>query len=163
MSDYPMVRISAKDEDTGEFLPVDVRSRAEAIETDDGRDTQQHLDEMAAHMNNLAIHSDAYIKTKWQVVIPTTGWEQEGPADADFPYSLELPYEGTLDTLNAEIVPDKEYYQYAYACRMCPTVEIEHNVLKFWAGTPPTSPILCHMTLFGEGGISGGNNAGGGT
>lgn len=166
MSDYPIARVSVKDEETGEYTPSDIRTRAEAVAVDDGRNAQQHLDEMAAHMNNLAIHSDAYIKTKWEVAIPTTGWVQEAPLSADFPYSLELPYEGVLDTHNAEIVPDNESYKYAYACRICPTVETRHNKLKFWAGAPPTDEIICHMTLFGEGGISGGNQAnqgGGGT
>ena len=163
MSDYPMGRVSIKDEETGVFTPIDARTRAEAVETEDGRTAQQRLDEATEHIGNLAIHSTAYVKTMWEVTIPATGWVQEAPLEADFPYSIELPYAGTLDTHNAEVTVDYEYIRIAAACGLCPTMETMHNGLKFWSREIPEAEILCHMTLFGEGGISGGNLEGGGT
>lgn len=162
MSDYPMGRVSIKNEETGEFNPSDIRTRAEAVATADGRDAQQHLDALEKHMNNTAIHSGARIKTMWEVTIPETGWVQVAPLEADYPYSIEIPFEGALDTHNAEVTVDPDYFGIAAKCRLSGTMQTLHNGLKFWAGDIPSSSILCHMTLFGEGGISGGNTEGGG-
>lgn len=159
MSDYPIGRVYIKNDETGEFEPVDARTRAEAVETEDGRTAQERLDEVTAHISNPAIHSTAYVKTLWEVTIPETGWVQEAPLEVDFPYSIKLPYEGTLDTHNAEVTVDYEYIRIAAACGLCPTMETLHNGLKFWSREIPESQILCHMTLFGEGGISGGSGA----
>lgn len=112
--------------------------------------------EFEDHIKNKAIHSTAYIKSMFEVTIPETGWELEAPEAADFPYSIELPYEGVLDTHNAEVTVDKESIQVAYSCGLCPTMETLHNGLKFWSRTIPEVEILCHMTLFGEGGLSDG-------
>ena len=57
MSDYPIVRVTAKNEETGEFVPADIRTRAEAVAAGDGRNAQQHLDQLAKHIANPAIHS----------------------------------------------------------------------------------------------------------
>ena len=56
-----------------------------------------------------------------------------------------------VDKVN-EKVAEKE----AAECGLCPTMETLHNKLKFWSQSIPSEPILCHMTLFGEGGLSGG-------
>lgn len=162
MSEYMMGRVAVRDEATGAETPIDARTRAEAVATGDGRTAQARLDEATAHINDLAIHSTAYVKPMWQVTIPATGWVQEAPDGADFPYSLEMLYEGVLDTHNAEVTVDKESIQVAAACGLCPTMETMHNGLKFWSRTIPAGEILCHMTLFGEGGVSGGNLEGGG-
>ncbi len=161
MADYLIGRVAVVDEETKEQTPIDARTRAEAVATTEtGKTAQDKIDELNAHIADLAIHSKAYVKTMWQVTIPETGWVLEAPEDADFPYSIELPYEGTLDTHNAEVTVDKESIQIAAACGICPTMETMHNGLKFWSRTIPSAPIMCHMTLFGEGGISG-RSAGG--
>lgn len=162
MAEYPIARVSVKNEQSGEFVPSDVRTRAEAVAAGDGRTAQEHLDDMQTHMSNPAIHSTAYIKPMWELTIPETGWVQGGPIGAEFPYSIELPYEGVLDTHNAEVTVDINYVRVAAKCGLCPTMETMHNGIKFWTRELPESPILCHMTLFGEGGISGGNEASGG-
>lgn len=161
MNDYQIARIAVKNKETGEETPVNTRTIAEAVETEDGRTAEQRLQEATAHINDLAIHSTAYIKPMWQVTIPATGWVQEAPIEYDFPYSIELEYSGVLDTHNAEVTVDRESIQVAAACGLCPTMETMHNGLKFWSRTIPEDEILCHMTLFGEGGISGGNMQGG--
>lgn len=162
MAEYPIARVSVKNEQSGEFVPSDVRTRAEAVAAGDGRTAQEHLDDMQTHMSNPAIHSTAYIKPMWELTIPATGWVQGGPEDAEFPYSIELPYEGVLDTHNAEVTVDINYIRVAAKCGLSPTMETMHNGLKFWTHELPEMPILCHMTLFGEGGINGGAPASGG-
>lgn len=157
MPEYMIGRVAVKNEETQEQTPIDARTRAEAVEVPgEGKTAQQKIDEMNEHIADLAIHSRAYVKPMWQVTIPTTGWEMEAPEEADFPYSIEMPYEGVLDTHNAEVTVDKESIQVAASCGLCPTMETMHNALKFWSRTIPETEILCHMTLFGEGGISGG-------
>ena len=161
MNDYQIARIAVKNSETGEETPVNTRTIAEAVETEDGRTAEERLKEATDHINDLAIHSTAYIKPMWQVTIPATGWVQESPLEYDFPYSIEFEYNGVLDTHNAEVTVDRESIQVAAACGLCPTMETMHNGLKFWSRTIPEAEILCHMTLFGEGGISGGNMQGG--
>ena len=161
MSNYPIGRVAIKNEETGEFAPVDARTCTEAVEAEDGRTAQDHLNDLKSHINNPLIHSTAYIKAMWQVTIPVSGWVLDAPMDADFPYYLDLPYEGILDTHNAEVTVDKESIQVAAACGLCPTMETLHNGLRFWTRELPEQEILCHMTLFGEGGISGGSVSGG--
>lgn len=161
MNDYTLGRVAIKNKETGEETPINARTIAEAVETEDGRTVEQRLQEATAHINDLAIHSTAYIKPMWQVTIPATGWVQEAPMEYDFPYSIEFEYNGVLDTHNAEVTVDRESIQVAAACGLCPTMETMHNGLKFWSRTIPEAEILCHMTLFGEGGISGGNMQGG--
>ena len=162
MAEYPIARVSVKNEKSGEFVPSDVRTRAEAVAAGDGRTAQEHLDDVQTHMSNPAIHSTAYIKPMWELTIPETGWVQGGPIGAEFPYSIELPYEGVLDTHNAEVTVDINYVRVAAKCGLCPTMETMHNGIKFWTRELPESPILCHMTLFGEGGINSGAPASGG-
>lgn len=157
----PIGRVSIKDEESWQFSPSDIRTRAEAVTTADGRDAQQHLDDLEKHVNNTAIHSGARIKTMWEVTIPEMGWVQVAPLEADYPYSIEIPCEGTLDTHNAEVTVDHDYIGIAAECRLSGTMETLHEGLRFWAGAIPESEILCHMTLFGEGGISGGDTGGG--
>lgn len=156
MPEYLIGRVSVVDEVTGEHTPIDARTRAEAVSTDEGKSTQEKINEINEHIENLAIHSAAYIKTMWQVTIPIDGWVLEAPKEDDFPYSLTMEYSGVLETHNAEVIIDNESIRAAVACGLCPTMETLHNGLKFWSRTIPTTAILCHMTLFGEGGISGG-------
>ena len=163
MPEYPIGRVAVKNEETGEQTPIDARTRAEAVEVpEEGKNAQQKIEEFNEHIADLSIHSRAYIKPMWQVTIPETGWVLEAPENADFPYSIELPYEGVLDTHNAEVTVDKESIQVAYACGLCPTMETLHNGLKFWSRTIPSGEILCHMTLFGAGVGGGGSDPGGG-
>lgn len=160
MAEYLMGRVNVVDEETGEQTPIDARTRAEAVSTPvEGVTVQDKLNALDTHIANAGIHSRAYVKTMWQVTIPAESWTMEAPADADFPYALELPYEGVLDTHNAEVTVDNESIQVAAACGLCPTMETMHNALKFWSRTIPETSILCHMTLFGEGGISGGGES----
>lgn len=164
MPDYVIGRVAVVDEITAEKTPIDARTRAEAVATsEENKTVQDKLNEMDAHFNDLAIHSKAYIKTMWQVTIPSYGWTMEAPENADFPYSIEIEYDGVLDTHNAEVTIDKESIQVGAACGLCPTMETLHNGIKFWSRTIPESEILCHMTLFGEGGLSGRSSDGGGT
>lgn len=156
MPEYLIGRVSVVDEVTGEHTPIDARTRAEAVSTDEGKTTQEKINELNEHISNLAIHSTAYIKTIWQVTIPIDGWVLEAPKEDDFPYSLTMEYSGVLETHNAEVTIDNESIRVATACGLCPTMETLHNGFKFWSRTIPTTAILCHMTLFGEGGISGG-------
>lgn len=149
---YPISRISVMDEITKEYNPVDVRTRAEAVEVGN-TNAEKKFSDFDAHVANLAIHSTAYVKTMWEITIPTTSWVQEGPEGATYPYSLEIDYDGILDTHNAEVTVDKEYIKIAAECGLCPTMETHHNALKFWSRSIPTTPIMCHMTLFGEGGL----------
>ena len=163
MPDYLIGRVAVVDEETQQQTPIDARTRAEAVVTDEDKTEstkktlQDKLDEYNAHVANLAIHSDAYVKTMWQVTIPTTGWVASAPADADFPYYIEMEYAGVLETHNAEVTVDKESISTAFNCGLCPTMDTMQNKLRFWSRTVPTEAILCHMTLFGEGGISGGD------
>lgn len=159
MADYMIARIAVVNEETGEQTPVDARTRAEAVETkENGKTAQDKIDELDAHIADAGIHSRAYVKLMWKVTIPANGWTLEAPEDADFPYRLILDYDGVLDTHNAEVTVDKESIQVAFACGLCPTMETLHNQLKFLARSIPSGPILCHMTLFGEGGLSDGGN-----
>lgn len=161
MAEYLIGRVNVVDEETGEQTPIDARTRAEAVSTpQEGVTVQDKLNDLDDHMANAGIHSRAYVKPMWQVTIPVEGWTLEAPEDADFPYSLELPYEGVLDTHNAEVTVDKESIQIAAACGICPTMETLHNGLKFWSMAIPEQEILCHMTLFGEGGLSDGGATG---
>lgn len=158
MATYPMVRVSVKEDGTGTETPADVRTRAEAVATDDTDKTaQDKFDEFDAHMENKAIHSDAFIKPMWEVTIPAEGWVEAEPEEVEFPYCIEVEYDGVLDTHNAEVTVDRESINDAWTCGLCPTMETMHNKLKFWARTIPTKEIMCHMTLFGAGGVSGGD------
>ena len=168
MPEYLIGRVAVVDEETGTQTPIDARTRAEAVATDEDKagsakkTLQDKLDEYNAHVANLAIHSDAYVKPMWQVTIPTTGWVAAAPAEDDFPYYLEMEYDGVLESHNAEVTVDRGSLATALACGLCPTGETMAGKLKFWARSVPTQAILCHMTLFGEGGISGGDTSGGG-
>lgn len=168
MPDYQIGRVALVDEESGEQTPIDVRTRPEAVTTTEdktggGKKTlEEKLAEYNAHVENMAIHSDAYIQPMYQVTIPTVGWEEEAPEGDDFSYSIEMSYLGVLESHNAEVTVDRESIQVAFACGLCPTMETMQNGLKFWARSVPTQEILCHMTLFGAGGLSGGNTQDGG-
>ena len=88
MPDYLIGRVSVKDEESGEFTPIDARTRPEAVTTTEdktggGKKTlEEKLAEYNAHVANMAIHSDAYIQPMYQVTIPTTGWIAEAPEGA---------------------------------------------------------------------------------
>lgn len=157
MANHVIGRVNIIDKESGASTPIDARTRAEAVETKDFNvSVQDKIDAFNAHMANMAIHSDAYIKPMWQVTIPKTGWVASAPEEADFPYCIEIVYNGVLDTHNAEVTVDRDSIGTAWECGLCPTMETMHNGLKFWARKIPENDILCHMTLFGAGGISGG-------
>lgn len=166
MPDYVIGRVSVKNEETEELTPIDARTRDEAVATDEDKTDgtkktlQDKLAEYNAHVANLAIHSDAYVKPMWQVTIPTTGWVASAPEEAEFPYCVEIDYNGVLETHNAEVTVDRESIHSAWDIGLSPTMETMHNKLKFWARKIPNVAILCHMTLFGAGGISGGDTSG---
>lgn len=161
MAEKPMIRLSVQDENEQQKVPADVRTRAEAVETDEtGKTVQDKLTEYDAHVANKAIHSDAYIRTMLQVTIPATGWVAAEPEDVEFPYCVEVDCDGVLDTHDAELKVERKSLAAAYACGLCPTGETMHNKVKFWARKIPTAAILCHMTLFGGGGVSGGDTSG---
>lgn len=157
MENHVIGRVSIEDKESGMVTPIDARTRAEAVDTkESGRSAQDKFDEFDAHIANEAIHSDAYIKPMWQVTIPNTEWVKAAPEETDFPYCIEIAYNGVLDTHNAEVTVDRGSIGTAWECGLCPTMETMHNGLKFWARKIPEDNILCHMTLFGAGGINGG-------
>lgn len=159
-------RVNLVDDETGEQTPIDAATRAEAVATNEDKTAttkktlQDKLDEYNAHVADEAIHSTAYIKPMWQVTIPVSGWVASAPEEAEFPYCIELEYDGVLETHNAEVTVDRESINDAWDCGLSPTMETMHNKLKFWARKVPTVAILCHMTLFGGGGVSDGGDSG---
>lgn len=162
MSEYVHGRVAVKDELTGEQTPIDALTSAGAVATNETEKTaQDKIDEFNAHVANQAIHSTAYVKPMWQVTIPTEGWVEAAPEEADFPYYIDLEYDGVLDTHNAEVTVDRASINAAWSCGLCPTMETQHNGLRFWARRRPSEEILCHMTLFGQGGLSGGESSSG--
>lgn len=84
-----------------------------------------------------------------QVTIPTEGWEESD--DPDFPFCIELPYKGALDTHYADTIVDTRSFQTAYDCGLCPTMETMNSRLKFWSCVIPKTDIHCHIVLFREG------------
>ena len=168
-TNYLIGRVNLVNEETGEQTPIDARTRPEAVTTTEDaaggvkKTLQDKLEEYNDHVNNLAIHSDAYIKPMWQVTIPAIGWVASAPDESEFPYCIELEYDGVLETHNAEVTVDRDSINDAWDCGLSPTMETMHNGLKFWARKIPNVDILCHMTLVGAGGISGGNTGGTGS
>ena len=164
MPDYLIGRVNLVDEETGEQTPIDARTRPEAVTTNEDKTEttkktlEDKLEEYNAHVEDEAIHSTAYIKPMWQVTIPTTGWVASAPEEYEFPYCIELDYNGVLETHNAEVTVDRESVNAAWDIGLSPTMETMHNKLKFWARKIPNAEILCHMTLFGGGGVSGGGD-----
>lgn len=155
----PTVRIKLVDELSGAENPADALTSAKAVETEGGGNVQEHIDDMQAHINNLAIHSDAYVKVMQVVTIPNTGWVATTPEDDEYPYTLEIAAAGVLESHNANVTIDLLSVPVAAACGLCPTMQTLAGKLKFWARKIPSAAISAHMTLFGEGGISGGNTA----
>lgn len=162
----PKTRIKLINEETQEETPVDVLTSADAVSTNDGKNAQEKMDAYDAHINNLAIHSDAFVKVMQVVTIPTTGWVAITPEDDEYPYMIEIEAEGVLESHNANVTIDLLSVPVAAACGLCPTMQTLTNKLKFWAREIPTAEIAAHMTLFGEGGVSGGDtgdSSGGGS
>ena len=158
MPENPIVRISITDSGTGEQTPADVRTRAEAVECDaEGTTLEQELSAIDTHMSNSAIHSTAYIKNMVLFTIPNTGWQEVEPEDADFPYSIEIDVDGVLETHNAQASVDLNSIGVAASCGLCPTLQTLHNKIKFWTKEIPSTAITGSLTLFGGGGVSGGD------
>ena len=155
----PTVRIKLVDELSGTESPADALTSAKAVSTEGGGNVQEHIADMQAHIDNLAIHSDAYVKVMQVVTIPNTGWVATTPEDDEYPYTLEIEAAGVLESHNANVTIDLLSVPVAVACGLCPTMQTLTGKLKFWAREVPSSAISTHMTLFGEGGISGGDTA----
>ncbi|HIT31692.1 MAG TPA: hypothetical protein IAC25_02495 [Candidatus Enterenecus stercoripullorum] len=97
----------------------------------------------------------AHIKTLGEVLIPAEGWGQATQEDGEFPYYLEMPCSEVLVTHNAEVMVDDNSLRTAWDCGLSPTMETLDGYLRFRARRIPAEPILCHITLFREGGTGG--------
>lgn len=152
----PIARITTKDVESSTETDVDVYSRAEAIATDDGENVQDKVDELAAHIADLAIHSTASLKIIPQITIPATGWTAATPVDgSEYAMTVDITVQGVLETHVPAVALDVVSLGVADECGLCPTVQSLANTLRFWARETPSAAMTATLSLFGEGGLSG--------
>lgn len=162
MADYLIGRVAVVDEDTGEQTPIDARTRAEAVATDEdktggGKKTlEDKLSELNAHIADLAIHSTASLKIIAQITIPATGWTAATPVDgSEYAMTVDVTVQGVLETHMPAVALDVVSLGVADQCGLCPTVQSLTNTLRFWARETPSAAMTGTLSLFGEGGLSG--------
>lgn len=151
----PIGRIALKQAE-GEDIPIDVYTRAEAVETEEEAKTlQDKLTEYNAHAANLSIHSKAYVKNMVAFTIPATGWAIADEAtDADFPYSLEVSVPEVQEAHTVTVSIGREDMDIASSCGLCPACQTLANTVKFWSRNIPTAAMKATLTVLGEGGLA---------
>lgn len=128
------------------FIPMAEKGMPEGVASLDkrGKVPKEQLPELS------------FVKGDISIQIPTSGWALEGAEKEDFPYAIEIPCQDVLESHSADIKVERASMADAHNCGLCPTMETGNGFVKFWSRTVPENEILCHMTLFGEGDISGG-------
>ena len=168
MPEYPIGRIATVDEETQEQTPIDVRTRAEAVATGEGKTgggkktLEDKLTELNEHIADLAIHSTASLKVLLAISIPTTGWTDITPEDgSEYSKQLDITVQGVQEAHSASLALAVASLAEAKACGLCPTGQTLANTLRFWAKKTPTTAMTGTLSLYGEGGLSGDFDEGG--
>ena len=73
MSKYLIARAEIIDPETGKKIPVDVRTRAEAVACEDGRTAQEHFRDIIKHMADSTLHPSVTKQAGWDAKETTAG------------------------------------------------------------------------------------------
>lgn len=144
-------------------ISIEVSPQIEALKKLVEEEIERHNQDPEAHNGQIGGKGSAIIK---DITIPAEGWDWERESDEqetvewdEFRCFIDVAVEEATEEMVPSVALHKAALETAKRAGLCPTVQANAGVLRFWARNAPEADMAATVALVSPGGVSGGGSS----